>query len=143
MVCANDALLNDLAYCQGEGAIIHIGEMEVYSGYENAEQLRLLFTRLQDDHKTVIPIAGEYLPELVINSEDFTPVAGCVYRVQLVKDNDLGGISPFPLLTFSVTYVGYDTDTTAYDGLLVRFVKVFTMTSTQAVATEQYFTLAG
>ena len=142
MACDNFAQLSDVAYCQGEDAIIHIGELETYSGYEAAEQLRILWTDMATGHKTVIAIGGEYLPELVIHSEDFTPTPGHVYEVKVVRAADLGGITLLPVYPFTATYTGYVLSTDVFDGFYVRFVKVFTVTPTVAVATEQWLTIA-
>lgn len=141
MECAEVATLSDIAYCQGEDALIHIGELEEYSGYELAEQTRILWTNLATGHKTVIAIGGEYLPELVIHSEDFTPVDGQVYKVEVTRYSTGGGITPLRVKPFEVVYTGYEISDTAYDALLVRFVKVFTVTSTVSVSTDQYLSL--
>lgn len=142
MDCADKGLLSDLSYCQGENAIIHIGELENYSGYEDATQLRVLFTNLATGHKTVIAVGGEFLPEIVIHSEDFTPVPEHGYEVKVVRAQDLGGITPLRIKPYEATYAGYDLSTEAFDALLVRFVKVFTATATIEHSTEQWFTLA-
>lgn len=142
MECADVVTLSDLGYCQGEDALIHIGELGEYSGYELAEETRILFTNLATGHKTIIPIRGEDLPELVINSEDFTPIDGHVYRVEVTRYADGGGITPLRVKPFEVIYTGYVVSSTDYDALLVRFVKVFTVTPTVAISTDQYMSVA-
>lgn len=141
MECADVVTLSDLAYCQGEDAVIHIGELEEYSGYDDALQTRILFTDLATGHKTAIAIRGQDLPELVIDSEAFTPVPGHVYQVEATRYANGGGITPLRMLPFEVLYTGYNVTSTAYDGLLVRFVKVFTTTPTVAISTEQWLSL--
>lgn len=141
MECTDIATLSDLSYCSGEGAIIHIGELEEYPGYTDASEFRILFTNLATGHKTVIPIKGDELPELVIESEDFSPVPGYVYQIQAVRVASGGGITPLRLLPFEVLYTGYNVSATGYDALIARFVKVFTSTPTVDIATEQYLSL--
>lgn len=141
MECDDVVTLSDLAYCQGEDALIYIGEMEEYSGYEDATLTRIMFTNLATQHKTVIAVGGEFLPELVIHSEDFTPVPGHTYRVEATRYSTGGGITPIRMKPYEVIYTGYEVSDTAYDAFLVRFVKVFTMTPTVSVSTEQHMSV--
>lgn len=141
MNCATEATLSDIAYCQGADALIHIGELETYSGYEIAEDLWIRFEDMAVGTSVVIPIRGQDLPELVIDSEDFTPTPGHVYRITVARAPSGGGITPLRVKPFEVTYIGYTIAADAFDALLVRFIKVFTSTPTVVVSTEQWLSL--
>ena len=50
MNCTDKATLSSIAYCQGADALIHIGELETYSGYEIAEDLWIRFEDMAVRH---------------------------------------------------------------------------------------------
>lgn len=141
MQCDELITLADQVYCQAEGALIHIGELETSMASPYIDGVRIMFTDKSTGHKTIIEVDDTYLPELVIETEDFKPTDGHVYLVQATYSNVGGGIIPLRLKPFEISGSTISTYATAFDGFLVRFVRVFTATSTVVAASEQWLSL--
>lgn len=140
MGCDNVIHCADLSYCQGEGAILHICELDPATDPPDPALLKVLFTNLATGNKVEFPVFVEGYPSLDISiaSENFTPIAGHMYQVEVVYQETGGGIFPMKIVPFVWVDGAIDVSDLVYDALMVRFVKVFTQTATISMATEQW-----
>ena len=136
MLCQDLARCVDLSYCQAEGAVLNIGHLEdtPYPG-----TVRVTFTDLSTGRQTIIDNAGT-LPDISIDTEDFTPMAGHVYQIEAVLNAETGGIIPVPFVPYVMNGNDLEAGTVAYLYATARFVKVFNLTGVDS-ATEQYLTI--
>lgn len=141
MECAEHAALQDLSYCQGTGAIIHIGELETAIAPPLDQDIDIKFTDLATGHVLVLPVEAANLPSLVIDSTLFTPVPGHTYMIEAVYSRAGGGITPQRLRPYIMSAGVASLAANAYDFLTARFVKVFNATATVEAATEQWLTI--
>lgn len=139
MLCLQVGKCADLGYCQEEGAVLHVGEVEQDFGALDA--MRVTFTDLGTGRTTSIDadVTGSALSIVL---DGFFPIPGHVYRVQVTADKYGGGIFPVQVYPYEYDATGsaFDISTNAYDHLLVRFVKVNDTEGIQS-NTEQWLSL--
>lgn len=136
-LCTDLARCSPLNYCQAEGAVLNIGQL-VDTPYPGTARVK--FTDLSTERETVIDNA-DTLPNIGIDTEDFTPIAGHVYQIEVVLSAETGGIIPIPFTPYTMDGNDLEGGTTSYMYATVRFVKVFTLTDTVDTVTEQWLTL--
>lgn len=145
MLCNDLGVCNDLSYCQGKNAVLHIGQSYTDIGITDGAEIRVLFTNRTTGAVTALDIDTEQLPSIDLDTEGFTPIKGHSYLVQLVLESSGGGIMPIQVKPYEWSDGSYDVSSTGYDGLLVRFTRVFTQTDSTTAsvdsATEQWMTL--
>lgn len=138
MLCVDRARCSDLSYCQAEGAVLNIGQL-VDTPYPGTARVK--FTDLSTERETVIDNA-DALPNISIDTEDFTPIAGHVYQIEVVLSAETGGIIPIPFTPYIMDGNDLEGGITSYMYATARFKKVFRLDDTVDSATEQYLTLA-
>lgn len=137
MLCEDLAVCLPLSYCQGADAVLNIGQL-VDTPYPGT--VRVSFTDFSTTRQTVID-NSETLPDIGINTEDFTPLQGHVYQVEVVLSAEGGGILPVPFIPYTLTGNDIAAGTTAYRYATARFVKVFQLDGDVDSAQEQFLTL--
>lgn len=136
MLCRSVAKCADLSACQDEEAVLHIGEAE--QDFGDSTTLSVKFTDLATNRVTVIE--GEYSvgppSDITISMTDFAPVDGHHYKVEVVGQIEGGGIFPVQFKPYELSGDAFDITDTAYDHVLVTFVKV-----NGSTASEQWLSL--
>lgn len=140
MLCQSVGKCADLSYCQEEGAVLHVGE--VAQDFGALDILRVVFTDLATGRATVIDgdVSGQEISAVL---DGFLPLPGHSYRVQVTHGIYGGGIFPVQIKPFEYDAIAedFDVSTTAYDHLLVRFVRVNNAAGIDQ-ASEQWLSLS-
>lgn len=134
MLCTDLARCHELSYCQAAGAVLNIGEL-VDTPYPGT--VRVKFTDLATDRITVID-NSEALPYVGIDTEDFTPLEGHSYQIEVVLSPETGSIIPIPFKPYVMNGNDMEVSTTSYLLATARFVKVFQLDGDIESASEQW-----
>lgn len=121
MLCTDLVRCHELSYCQQAGSVLNIGEL-VDTPYPGT--VRVKFTDLATDRITVID-NSEALPYVGIDTEDFTPLEGHSYQIEVVLSPESGAIIPVPFKPYVMNGNDIEVSTTSYLLATARFVKVF------------------
>ena len=120
MLCQSVGKCADLSYCSEEGAILHIGEAAQTFGALDSVDVK--FTDLSTGRITVLD-CDEAGGELSCVLDGFAPIPGHVYKVEVVGNAYGYQFFPVQVSPFEFNAGAMDITSTAYDHILVRFVK--------------------
>lgn len=137
MLCENLARCADLSYCQADGAVLNIGQL-VDTPYPGTVHVK--FTDIATNRVTTIDNAGT-LPDVSIDTQDFTPLQGHVYQIEVVLSPESGAILPVPFIPYALDGNDLEGGTTSYLKATARFVKVFGTNGYVQSAQEQWLCL--
>lgn len=137
MLCQDLARCAELSYCQAPDAVLNIGQL-VDAPYPGTA--RVMFTDLATGRVTIIDNAGSGV-DISIDTEDFTPLQGHAYEVEVVIGQESGAIIPIAFIPYVLTGNDVTAGTTSYMLATARFVKVFTVADAVDQVNEQWLIL--
>ena len=120
MNCQDVARCADLNACSATGANLSIGSLasgfEPYSGEVLVRLTNITLDRITDFDN------ASTAPDISIDTDDFQPVVGHTYRVEVIGEEG-GGSLDFHVYEWDTTANARDLTTSAYDSATVRFVR--------------------